>query len=146
MTKAIYFDMDGTIANLYGIENWLECLRAYDETPYTNATVMLNMQVLARLLNKLQANGYHIGIISWLSKNSNTDYDTRVTQAKKVWLNKHLHSVKFDEIKIVEYGIPKQKVVDYPQGILFDDEIQNRENWIGQAFDVDNILEILKSL
>lgn len=146
MIKAIYFDMDGTIANLYGVENWLECLRAYDESPYINATVMLNMQVLARLLNKLQANGYHIGIISWLSKNSNIDYDTRVIEAKKVWLDKHLHSVKFDEIKIVRYGIPKQKVVDYPQGILFDDEIQNRENWIGQAFNVDNILEILKSL
>ena len=146
MTKAIYFDMDGTIANLYGVENWLECLRAYDETPYANATVLLNMQVLARLLNKLQANGYHIGIISWLSKNSNTDYDTRVTQAKRVWLDKHLHSVKFNEIKIVEYGTPKEMVVDYPQGILFDDEIQNRENWFGQAFDVDNIIEILKSL
>lgn len=146
MTKAIYFDMDGTIANLYGVENWLECLRAYDETPYENATVMLNMQVLARLLNKLQANGYHIGIISWLSKNSNIDYDTRVTQAKRVWLDKHLHSVEFNEIKIVEYGTPKEKVVDYPQGILFDDEIQNRENWFGQAFDVHNIIEILKEL
>ena len=24
MMKAIYFDMDGTIADLYGVENWLE--------------------------------------------------------------------------------------------------------------------------
>ena len=31
-------------------------------------------------------------------------------------------------------------------GILFDDEKQNRENWSGTAYDVDNILEILKSL
>ena len=25
--KAIYFDMDGTIANLYAVENWLPMLR-----------------------------------------------------------------------------------------------------------------------
>ena len=24
MTRAIYFDMDGTIANLYGVDNWLD--------------------------------------------------------------------------------------------------------------------------
>ena len=24
MTKAIYFDMDGTIANLYGVNGWLD--------------------------------------------------------------------------------------------------------------------------
>ena len=29
----IWFDMDGTIANLYGVENWLPMLRAYDPTP-----------------------------------------------------------------------------------------------------------------
>jgi hydroxymethylpyrimidine pyrophosphatase-like HAD family hydrolase len=34
MTKAIYFDMDGTIANLYGVENWLPKLQAKDETPH----------------------------------------------------------------------------------------------------------------
>ena len=26
--KAIYFDMDGTIADLYGYEGWLEMLQA----------------------------------------------------------------------------------------------------------------------
>lgn len=146
MTKAIYFDMDGTIANLYGVDNWLDYLRAYDETPYANATVLLNMQALARLLNRLQTQGYHLGIVSWLSRESTADYDIRVTQAKKSWLDKHLHSVEFDEIKIVKYGTPKQEIVDYPQGILFDDEMPNRKKWIGKAFDVNNILEVLKSL
>ena len=26
MKKKIYFDMDGTFYNLYGYENWLECI------------------------------------------------------------------------------------------------------------------------
>jgi hypothetical protein len=40
-------------------------------------------------------------------------------------------------------------VVDYPEGILFDDEIGNRKEWAlgdGLAFDVDNILTILKAM
>ena len=28
MTKAIYFDMDGTIADLYGVDGWLDSLVA----------------------------------------------------------------------------------------------------------------------
>ena len=81
--------MDGTIANLYGVENWLEMITNYDETPYKNAAVLINMNVLARMLNKLQKKGYQIGIISWLAKGSNDDYDTRVTKAKKEWLAKN---------------------------------------------------------
>ena len=37
MIKEIVFDMDGTIADLYGVENWLPKLRAYDPTPYQTA-------------------------------------------------------------------------------------------------------------
>ena len=33
------------------------------------------MNVLARLLNKLQRNGYTIGVVSWLAKNSTEEYD-----------------------------------------------------------------------
>ena len=33
MNKTLVFDMDGTIADLYGVEGWLEMLRAEDETP-----------------------------------------------------------------------------------------------------------------
>ena len=80
--KAIYFDMDGTIANLYAVDGWLPMLRAYDPTPYMKAAPMLNMNTLARTLNALQRAGWHIGIVSWLSKESNAEYDTAVTAAK----------------------------------------------------------------
>lgn len=141
--KQIWFDMDGTIADLYGNKNWLEQLRNYNAEPYANAKPLLNMQSLARVLNRLRRNGYEIGIISWLSKNSTPEYDVAVTKAKKEWLGTHLKSVKFDHIDIVAYGTPKSCG---RTGILFDDEIQNRENWKGTAFDVNEILEILKAL
>ena len=145
-TKAIYFDMDGTIADLYAVEGWLDMLRACDPTPYTMAKPLVRLATLARLLNRLQREGYTIGIISWLSKEPTPSYDEAVTNAKLEWLENHMPSVEWNEIRIVPYGMPKQKVVDNPFGILFDDEKQNRENWSGTAYDVDNILEILKSL
>lgn len=144
--KAIYFDMDGTIANLYAVENWLEDLQNKNTRPYEQAKVMLKMNVLARLLNRLQKEGYIIGVISWLAKNSTQEYNERVTQAKVDWLHKHLPSVQWNELHIVEYGTPKEKVVQYNKGILFDDEEQNRMNWTGTAYDVDNIIEVLKGL
>ena len=32
-TKMVVFDMDGTIADLYAVPNWLQMLRAEDPTP-----------------------------------------------------------------------------------------------------------------
>lgn len=142
----ICFDMDGTIANLYGVDNWLEYLINKDEYPYLNADVMINMNSLARVLNRLQRNGIKIGIISWLAKNSNESYDEKVTVAKKKWLKKHLSSVHFDFIEIVTYGTDKNIVCESENDILFDDEIRNRENWNGKAYDVTNIIEILKEV
>ena len=146
MKKAIYFDMDGTIANLYGVKNWLPMLRASNPTPYRTAKVMVNMSQLARVLNRLQKQGYHIGIVSWLSKGGTDEYGKQVDQAKREWLNTHLKSVHFDEIKIVAHGTPKGKAVQYGKGILFDDEENNRTSWKGQAYDEKKIIEILKNL
>ena len=146
MNTTIYFDMDGTIANLYGVKNWLDYLRNNDETPYTIAEPLVRLASLARILNNLQRKGYKIGIISWLAKNSSTDYDEKVTKAKRAWLNKHLHSVTFDEINIVTYGTPKQMFAKTNNDILFDDEAKNRNDWTGKAFDVTNIIETLRGL
>ena len=146
MTKAIYFDMDGTIANFYGVPNWLEYLQESNTYPYRMAQPLMNMSLLARLLNRLQADGWHIGIVSWLSKTGSDKFNTAVTRAKIEWLNRHLHSVHWNEIVIIPYGTPKHQVVDFAEGILFDDETPNRANWTGTAYDVDNIIEILKGL
>ena len=146
MRKAIYLDMDGTIANLYSVEDWLPKLRAFDSTPYLEAEPLVRMATLARLLNALQQRGDHIAIVSWLSKESNPEYDEAVTVAKMTWLRAHLPSVQFDEVVIVAYGTPKSEVVAYPDGILFDDESRNRCEWVGEAFDPEHLLEDLRDL
>ena len=146
MTTTIFFDMDGTIADLYGVENWLDYLIASDALPYEIAKPLIRLNALARILNRLQKQGYKVGVISWLAKNSNTDYDKKVTRAKKEWLKKHLASVNFDEIHIVKYGTPKQTFAKTENDILFDDEEKNRNDWTGKAFDVNEIIEILKGM
>lgn len=149
MTRAIYFDMDGTIANLYGVENWLDNLMNEYTRPYREAKAMVNMRALGRELNRLQAEGYVIGIVSWLSKNGTDEYGERVAKAKREWLARHIGAVEWDEVHIVKYGTPKYKVVNVPNGILFDDEERNRKEWAlgnGLAFGVENIVEILKGM
>lgn len=140
----INFDMDGTIANLYGVENWLEMLIAKDATPYAVAKPLVNLSRLARYLNKIQKMGIEIGVISWLAKNSTAEYDELVTQAKREWLAKHLPSVRWDNVEIVPYGTPKENFCLTENDILFDDEEQNRKNWKGMAYTEMEIFTTLK--
>ena len=146
MNITINFDMDGCIVDLYGVNNWLEMLIAEDATPYECAEPLLHLSALARKLNALQRNGYNLAIISWLSKGSTEEYDEAVIEAKINWLTKHLPSVTWDRITIIPYGTPKQNFCENPLDILFDDEAKNRDNWTGRAYDVQNIMEVLKNL
>lgn len=143
MKKEIWFDMDGTIADLYGVNGWLDMLLNKNARPYEIAKPLVNMRELAKVLNRLIKKGWEIGVISWLAKNGTNDYNKKVANAKMKWLAKHLRSVKFAKIDIVEYGTPKQ---NNRNGILFDDEKQNRESWLGVAYNVENIIQVLREL
>ena len=142
----IWFDLDGTLNRFYEVENWLPMLLAEDTTPYKIARPLGNMRTLARKLNKLHSKGYTIGVISWGSKTSSKAYLEAVREAKEKWLDRHLHSVKWDVIHIVEYGTPKETFKLGAEDILFDDEEKNRENWGEYSFDPSQIMEILSAL
>jgi len=140
----IWFDMDGTIADLYGVAGWLDDLIARSTRPYEIARGIGNLALIARLLNKAQKNGHEIGIISWTAKNAPAEYNARVATAKREWLAHHLASVKWNEIKVVEYGMNKKTACG--AGILFDDEKLNRETWGAGAHEPREIVEVLKAL
>lgn len=143
----INFDLDGTLVDLYGVENWLSMLQNEDTTPYTVAKPLVDFSILARLLNRLLASGAEINIISWTSKGGSPEYNAAVAKAKKDYLKKHLPSVDFSNIYIVPYGTPKYTLA---KGILFDDEDKNRTDWRKRngtySYDETDIINILKAL
>ena len=141
--KKIWFDMDGTLADLYAVKDWLPMLRAYDPTPYRKAKPLVNMAALARMIHNRQAKGYKVCIVSALSKESTPAYDTAVMKAKLEWLKKHLASVKFDEIRFVPYTYTKNDV-NSGDDILFDDEQRHLEAWTGTAYHASEMMQKLK--
>jgi hypothetical protein len=150
--KMVCFDMDGTIADLYAVENWLPMLRAFDPTPYAIAEPMWDMAELASLLTQVQAIGIEVRIITWLSKDSNAEYDKAVRTAKREWLE--AQGFPFDHFHGVQYGATKadsirRYLADDETAILFDDNAQVRNGWhMGEAIDpVEcDILEVLRGL
>ena len=142
MIKEMNFDVDGTFCGLYNVDGWLEDIINHNERPYVEAKPIVNMNWFARTIHELQADGWKINIISWLAKNSDDDYDERVRVAKLDWFKRHLPSVEFDDIKIVKYGTCKGTL---GQGILFDDEEQNRREWNGLALDEKDLIKKMRA-
>ena len=150
--KMVCFDMDGTIADLYAVENWLPMLRAFDPTPYEVAEPMWDMVELASLLTQVQAVGIEVRIITWLSKDSNAEYDKAVRTAKREWLE--AQGFPFDHFHGVQYGATKadsirRYLAEDETAILFDDNAKVRQGWhMGEAIDpVEcDILEVLRGL
>ena len=143
--KEIVFDMDGTIADLYGVENWLDMLRNENPLPYEIASPMYNMKNLAYILNALKEQGWIITVTSWLAMNSSKEYKKLVRQAKREWLEKW--HFPYDEIHLVQYGTPKHRVTKADRHILVDDNENVRNAWNGETINAqENIFPALIAL
>lgn len=148
MMKMLVFDMDGTIANLYGVENWLTSLRAEDTKPYEVAEPMYDMNELAETLSKARENGWKVCVTTWLAKNGSKEYNKATAKAKKEWLAKY--NFPYDEIHCVKYGTTKANCTRKKGGfqILIDDNKKVRDGWtLGTTVNANyNIMNFLKAL
>ena len=140
--KTIYFDMDGTLADLYGVRpkvidgqtlNVFQRLdmndaRVYDEAAPISSNV--------RMLKELKRRGYRIGIITAGSRfppgtsfsiQAKMNSDTQ--RYKRQWLARN--GIVVDEFKFVPYGTPKMNAASDRNGILVDDETKVLNNWPG---------------
>ena len=148
MNKILVFDMDGTIADFYGVEGWLEDLKNYNTRPYEIAQPVYEPTMLNNLIDTLKVNGWRIVIVSWLSKDSNKEYDTAVRSAKRAWLEQI--GFPYDEIHLVKYGTTKANCTRHLGGfqILVDDNEKVRSGWnLGNTINAnENILEQLVNL
>lgn len=147
-SKWIWFDMDGTLSDLYAVPGWKEKVRAFDPAPYREAKPLLHFAAFARQVNALKRKGYHVGVISWSSRVSTPEYHEAVAAAKHAWLRRHLPSVSWDSVLVVPFGTPKWQVC--APGMLFDDDEQNliawREHAMGEAYGAEDITRILSAM
>lgn len=144
--KMICFDLDGTIADLYGVPDWLEKLRKEDPSPYLEAKPMVDMDRLRQVLLDLKDHGWEIRVISWLAKDSTEEYKKAVRDAKKEWL--WVYRFPFEVVHLVQYGTTKancvRKVAD--AAILIDDNKDVRDGWsLGRTID-PTTTDIIKEL
>lgn len=149
MAKMICFDMDGTIADLYSVPNWLDKLRAEDSSPYSDATPMWDMKELRKVLLLLISKGWEVRVISWLSKDSNESYKNGVRKAKLEWLAKY--DFPYRRCHLVAYGTTKADCVRRwaSPAILIDDNEKVRNGWhLGETIDPTkvNLIEELRKL
>lgn len=154
MTKVrmIVWDMDGTIADLYGVEGWLEKLRSENPLPYEIAKPLWDMERLANIIRGLQAIGVEQRIVTWLSMNSSEEYKTATRRAKKEWLEQF--NFPFDHFHGVQYGATKADSVrkflaDDETAILIDDSAKVRKGWhLGETVDPTeiDIIDFLEAL
>lgn len=142
----IYFDMDGTIVDLYSVYNWVSKLNMEDSSPYDVSGTLVDIKKFENLLIKLKEKGYKIGIISWGSKKSGEKFLEETREVKKKWIEKNLPNVKFDEFVVLDYSCNKASAVEDPFGILFDDSNSIRISWPGKAYQPKDMFKILNDL
>lgn len=149
--KKIYFDMDGTVYNLYGIENWLQMLRNEERGAFTLGCALVDMVRLKEICLKLIGKGYQIGIITWLPMGASQEYMQICVEEKYLWVRNNMPYVS--EFYAQEYGTPKQYAPARraAEMWLVDDSKEVREMWVTEkqrkAIDAnENIIEALERI
>jgi hypothetical protein len=139
MKPTIYFDLDGTLYDLYNVPSWLERITTkQDPTAYAQGSCMVDPITLATLLDTLVAKGYKIGVVSWLAGDASKEYDKAVRRVKRAWVKAHMPQAT--EVHLVKYGTPKHNIIkDKRNAILVDDNADVRNAWTrGQIIAADN--------
>jgi hypothetical protein len=143
--------MDGTIADLYGVEGWLTDLRTENTRPYTEAKPLYDMTILNSILDVFKMCGWRVVVTTWLAKDSTKEYENAVRKAKLEWLEKY--NFPYDEIHLVKYGTTKANCTRRIGGyqVLVDDNEQVRNGWnLGGTINAQNdiieaLIELLES-
>lgn len=146
--KKIYFDMDGTVADLYGEKNWLNNLRNEREGSFINLRPLVDMNELAMVCHQLMNLGYSFGVITWLPMGASYEFERVCEEEKRAWVEEFMPWVS--EFYAKSYGVPKQYAPSKraAEMILVDDNAEVRAMWNTevQRSSIDATQDIIKEL
>lgn len=146
--KKIYFDMDGTVADLYGEKNWLNNLRNEREGSFINLRPLVDMNELAMVCHQLMNLGYSFGVITWLPMGASYEFERVCEEEKRAWVEEFMPWVS--EFYTQSYGVPKQYAPSKraAEMILVDDNAEVRAMWNTevQRSSIDATQDIIKEL
>lgn len=129
----IFFDMDGTIANLYQKRGWLESIMDEQEGLFQNLEPMFTRADWVSFeasLSRIFNGQYELGIITWTPMNVTSEYCQIVEQEKRNWVLENLPKC-FTEFHALPFGVPKQ-YADTKRAetmILVDDNMEVLSIW-----------------
>lgn len=129
----IYLDMDGTIADLYGINDWLPRLQNEDSTIFLECQPLVSEDIL---LKKFPTNKFEIVILSMTPKNASKQYCNSVIEQKNKWLDIHFPTLSKRIYR--KYGNNKN-LKNSGNAILIDDNEIIRNNFKGLALNPNEI-------
>ena len=119
----ILFDLDGTLADLYGRKDWLDKLRA-EKPIYEELEPLVDMQELNHIAEKLMNVGVEFCVVTWLSMGASETYEFITSMEKYRWCKKHIPFI--EEFECQPYGTPKQTNYRNTKCILIDDNAEVR--------------------
>lgn len=133
--KTIWFDMDGTIAELYKVPGWLEMLRTSDWRVYDKCLPRAHFDRINSAIEALTAHGWQVGVITWASKGIGWGMDCDcIGDVKFNWLNRYFPALADGKFACIPYGESKaQYLLDMENAgevnYLVDDNKEVREDW-----------------
>ena len=125
----IYFDLDGTVYDLYNVENWEPKLRAENSAVFREGNFIGDYDRFKSICEKLVAIGVQFGVITWLSMQSSPEYEIECTKVKREWVKKFMPFVS--EFNAQSYGTPKQNAIQKRTKTMYllDDNKEVCEMW-----------------
>ncbi len=148
----IYFDLDGTIYDLYNFPNWLYMLQN-EESPFYDLPPLVDIKVLRKIMEKLQSRETaSFEIISWLPMNASIAFEEKCTDEKINRVHDDFGTELFNNGHFLRYGTPKESAVLEPltrKHVLIDDNLEILEQWElagGKGIEAKNILKYLRGL
>ena len=103
----IFFDMDGTIADLYGHEGWLEKIVNEEEGLFRNLRTIYDPLQLMEIKVLDTDLPLQMEIITWTPMNASPEYCQKVENEKREWALEKFGDV-FSQVNVLPYGVPKQ--------------------------------------